>query len=225
MSEAEVKSYSKPIQLKAVGDDGKFSGYALTYDLDLGGDIITKEAVLNWLNGGTADKTMAVLWQHEWEEPIGVTTLMVADDVGLYVEGELTLGVQRADEARLHFKKRSIKGMSIGYYVTDREYKDDGVRVIKGIEIGEYSMVTRPMNPKAKISSMKTGDQNLVETLLSCDSIRALERTLRDEVGASNSEAKRLISHVKSLCDVDRDEQKQLANIAAALKSILEGQK
>lgn len=219
------KAYSAPIELKAVGDDGRFSGYAMTYDLDLGGDVITKAAVEDWLNSTGADHKMTALWQHNMSEPIGVTTKMLVDDTGLYVEGELTLGVQRADEARKLAKVGALKGLSIGFMVKDREYKDDGVRLIKSLDILEYSFVTMPMNPQAKITGIKSASESLVNILLSCDSIRALERTLRDEVGASNSEAKRLISHVKSLCDVDSDEQKQLANIAASLQSILEGQK
>lgn len=219
------KTYSLPIELKALGEDGKFSGYAATYDLDLGDDVITKQALEGWLNGGSADKKMTVLWQHEMDKPIGVTTKMMVDERGLYVEGQLTLGVRLADEARLLSKAGALKGMSIGFRVRDREYREDGVRVIKEIDIIEYSFVTLPMNPKAVINGVKSTDQPLVEILLKCDTIRALERTLRDEVGASNSEAKRFISHIKTLCDAEREQAKTLASIEATLKSMLEGRK
>ena len=224
MSELEVKSYSKPIVLDDIGEDGRFSGYALTYDLDYNDDIILRKAVDNWLARPTTDKKLVTLWQHDWEEPIGLITNAYTDNKGLYVEGELTLGVQRADEARLHYKKGSMKRLSIGYFVLLRDYEGT-TRIIEEIEITELSLVTRGMNPNAKMHSMKSAQHNAFDNLLACDSIRSLERTLRDEAGASNSEAKRFISHLKNLCDADRQEQKQMAQIALALQSILEGQK
>jgi len=225
MSDIEQKLFSRPIELKALNDDGTFSGYAATFDLDLGGDIIATTAFDDWLkNAGSDPQNMTVLWQHNIAEPIGVTTLMQVDSKGLYVEGKLTLGVQRADEARLLSKAGALKGLSIGFFVKDRDFKD-GVRVIKSLEVFEYSFVTLPMNPKAKLTGVKSYDQTLVEAFKKCANIRELERTLRDEVGASNSEAKQLVSHFKSLCDADRNEAKQLSEIEASLKSILEGHK
>jgi len=201
------KTYSLPIELKALGEDGKFSGYAATYDLDRGDDVITRQALENWLNGGSADKKMSVLWQHALSEPIGVTTKMMVDDRGLYVEGQLTLGVRRADEARLLSKAGALKGMSIGYRVKDREYREDGVRIIKAIDILEYSFVTIPMNPHAQFSSVKSLDE--------LKTVRDAEDYLRDVGSLSQSQAKRLISIIKGTRDdVQTDEAKQLTAIA-----------
>ena len=225
MSDIEQKHFSRPIELKALNDDGTFSGYAATFDLDLGGDIIATTAFDDWMRREGEDaQSMSVLWQHSMDKPIGVTTLMRVDAKGLYVEGKLTLGVQRADEARLLSKAGALKGLSIGFYVKEREFKDD-VRIIKALDIIEYSFVTRPMNPKAKLTGVKSYDQTLVVMLQKCANIRELERTLRDEVGASNSEAKQLVSHLKGLCEAERSEKQQLSEIEASLKSILEGQK
>jgi len=221
----EQKQFSKPIQLKALGEDGTFSGYASTFDLDLGGDVIMPDAFDAWLKAAGDDaQSMSVLWQHNMAEPIGVTTLMRVDSAGLYVEGKLTLGVQRADEARLLSQAGALKGLSIGFMIKDREFKD-GIRYIKELELAEYSFVTRPMNTRAKLTGVKSADETVVSMLQKCANIRELERTLRDEVGASNNEAKQLISHLKSLCDAERTETKLVADIEATLKSILEGQK
>ena len=225
MSDIEQKHFSRPIELKALNDDGTFSGYAATFDLDLGGDIIESTAFDSWLKtAGDDAQQMTVLWQHSMAEPIGVTTLMQVDAKGLYVEGKLTLGVQRADEARLLSKAGALKGLSIGYFVKDRDFKD-GVRIIKDLQPFEYSFVTLPMNPKAKLTGVKSYDQTLVAMLQNCGSIRSLERTLRDEVGASNSEAKQLVSHLKSLCDAERSEKQLLSEIEATFRQSLEGHK
>lgn len=225
MSDIEQKLFSRPIELKALNDDGTFSGYAATFDLDLGGDIIATTAFDDWMRREGEDaQSMSVLWQHSMDKPIGVTTLMQVDAKGLYVEGKLTLGVQRADEARLLSKAGALKGLSIGFYVKEREFKDD-VRIIKALDIIEYSFVTRPMNPKAKLTGVKSYDQTLVAMLQNCDSIRSLERTLRDEVGASNSEAKQLVSHLKGLCEAERSEKQLLSEIEATFRQSLEGHK
>ena len=225
MSDIEQKHFSRPIELKALNDDGTFSGYAATFDLDLGGDIIATTAFDDWMRREGEDaQSMSVLWQHSMDKPIGVTTLMRVDAKGLYVEGKLTLGVQRADEARLLSKAGALKGLSIGFYVKEREFKDD-VRIIKALDIIEYSFVTRPMNPKAKLTGVKSYDQTLVVMLQKCANIRELERTLRDEVGASNSEAKQLVSHLKGLCEAERSEKQLLSEIEATFRQSLEGHK
>ena len=63
--------------------------------------------------------------------PIGITTKMYEDDYGLYVEGLLTLGVKQADDARLLSKSGAVKGLSIGYRIHDREYNNEGIRLLK----------------------------------------------------------------------------------------------
>ena len=200
------KTYSLPIELKALGDNGSFSGYAATFDRDLGGDIIEPNAFDAWLAANPDAQSMSVLWQHDLDKPIGVTTLMRVDQKGLYVEGQLTLGVQRADEARLLSKAGALKGMSIGYFVDDFEYVDN-TRKIKALSLFEYSFVTLPMNPRAKLTSVKSFDQ--IET------VRDAEDYLRDVGSLSQSQAKRLISIIKGTRDdVQTDEAKQLTAIA-----------
>ena len=42
-----------------------------------------------------------VLWQHDWDKPIGKTLSMYEDDKGLAVEGELLLDIQK-HKRRVH---------------------------------------------------------------------------------------------------------------------------
>ena len=93
------KSFTLPVEIKAVGDDGTFSGYAATFgNIDKGDDIIVKGAFADYLMS-IGSNLPAVCWQHETDKPIGTTTLMREDEIGLYVEGKLILEVQQSNKS------------------------------------------------------------------------------------------------------------------------------
>ena len=64
MSDIEQKHFSRPFELKALNDDGTFSGYAATFDLDLGGDIIATTAFDDWMRreGCMASRSRRTDW-------------------------------------------------------------------------------------------------------------------------------------------------------------------
>lgn len=137
-------------------------GYAATFDLDRGGDIIAK---------GAFDKTLAdhvkrkrqirMLWQHNSHELIGGYPPEKAyiDSNGLFVEGEINLETQRGREAYALAKQGVLCDFSIGYMVHESEYqtlKGESIRLIKELELFEVSPVGEPMNPKAQITDVKS---------------------------------------------------------------------
>lgn len=137
-------------------------GYAATFDLDRGGDIIAK---------GAFDKTLAdhvkrkrqirMLWQHNSHELIGGYPPEKAyiDSNGLFVEGEINLETQRGREAYALAKQGVLCDFSIGYMVHESEYqtlKGEPIRLIKELELFEVSPVGEPMNPKAQITDVKS---------------------------------------------------------------------
>lgn len=137
-------------------------GYAATFDLDRGGDIIAK---------GAFDKTLAdhvkrkrqirMYWQHNSHELIGgyPPEKAFVDSNGLFVEGEINLDTQRGREAYALAKQGVLCDFSIGYMVNDSEYqmqKGIQVRLIKELELFEVSPVGEPMNPKAQITDVKS---------------------------------------------------------------------
>lgn len=167
----------KAISFKADDVDAEkriISGYASTYDLDQGGDIIVKGAFAKTLE--TSANKVKVLWQHNSDQPIGKPKSMREDDKGLYVESYIAK-TARGDEALELVKEGIIDSMSIGYMVNDSEYKDDGVRVIKELTLMEYSLVTWPMNEAAIITGVKSLRP------------KEIERVLR-EAGLTKSQAK-----------------------------------
>ena len=60
-------------------NEGAFSGYAAaTGNVDLGNDIIMKGAFNDWLKTADASR-VRVLWNHDWDRPIGKNMAMTED--------------------------------------------------------------------------------------------------------------------------------------------------
>lgn len=171
----------KSIQFKAEDVNKKeriFKGYASTYDLDQGGDIIVRGAFAKTLSEKAG--RVKVLWQHEASSPIGKPIMMREDDQGLYVEAKLSDTTLGRDAMTL-LEDGVIDSMSIGYIAKEADYNEDGVRIIKEVDLYEFSLVSYPMNEKAIITSVKNLD------------VREVERVLR-EAGLSRSQAKAIAS-------------------------------
>ena len=112
------KTYQFPLQLKSIEENGFFAGYASVFNVeDNHNDIILSGAFGKSLSKKHYGKDIKLLWQHKADEPIGVFTKIVEDDLGLYVEGKLLLDVQRASEAYALLKSGVVKGLSIGFIV------------------------------------------------------------------------------------------------------------
>ena len=202
----------KAIQFKAddVDSDKRvISGYASTYDLDQGGDIIVRGAFQKTLETGAS--RVKVLWQHDSKTPIGRPNRMTEDENGLYVESYIAK-TRQGDEALELAREGIIDSMSIGYMVNDSEYKDDGIRLIKELTLMEYSLVTWPMNESAVITGVKSLEP------------REIERVLR-EAGLSRSQAKAVAcAGVKSLREADQeraDEAEYLKQLSASLTTAI----
>lgn len=139
------------LEIKQIDEYGRFKGYAATYDLDLGNDIIERGA---FEETRQENPKVPLLWQHDPSQPIGVTYLGPEDDYGLPVEGEINLEVTRGREAYALLKQGAMKGLSIGYEAEEETW-EGGIRRLKKIRLWEVSLVTFPMNPKAGVVAVK----------------------------------------------------------------------
>ena len=198
----------------AKSDDGsmEFSGYGAYFNnVDSYGDIIVPGAFKNAV--AYAKRTgdyPAMMVQHgaEGYTPVGVFTKMVEDEKGLYVEGKLA-DTERGREYYTLMKmepRPAIKGMSIGYFTKKAEYPTDDnkrsfpkgcYRKILDVELVEISLVTVPANKKAIVTGVKS------EFV-----IRDAEKALK-EAGYSASEAKTIISIIKSTVMDDEQQPQQ----------------
>ena len=210
----EVKEFTK--------DDNYFyfEGYASTPDKDLGNDIIEKGAFLKSLQN---NPEVLLLWQHNMSKPIGLSIELREDEKGLYIKGRLSIRTTLGKDASILLEDRVIKEMSIGYYAKETDMQD-GIRYIKEVELIEVSLVTRAMNPKARIKSF-----NEIE-FKGLKDIEAFLKELEWEgESISNSISKTLISKVKEFSNQrDAEEKKALreveekANALTALTSLKE---
>jgi HK97 family phage prohead protease len=200
LGDFEEKAFVFELKVDAA-DTGTFSGYGAVFgNVDYGGDIVRKGAFQDSLNNWNSKGRMpAMLWQHDSKQPIGVWQNMMEDGHGLHVQGKLTKGVQKADEAYALMKDGALSGLSIGYKTVDAQYDPDlGIRSLNKLDLLEVSPVTMPMNDMAGITNVKAADQ--IKT------IREFEDFLRDEGGFSHAAAKAIASGgFKSLDPRDED--------------------
>lgn len=152
----ERKRMAFALEVKALGGDGSFAGYASVFDIvDNQKDVMMKGAFARALKGGP--RAIKLLWQHQQDEPIGVFEKIFEDKVGLYVEGRLLLDVQKAREAHALLKAGAVTGLSIGYSpVRYRIDADSGVRMLAEVELFEVSLVTFPANTASKVTVVKS---------------------------------------------------------------------
>ena len=162
---------------------GSFSGYGSVFgNVDSCGDIVAPGAFAKSIEKATP----IMLWHHNPAEPIGVWNQASEDGYGLKVTGTLLKDeVQRAAEAYALLKAKAITGLSIGYLPC--EYSIDaktGVRTLHEVDLLEISLVTFPANKKATVSDVKA----------EIKTIREFEAALRDVMGFSKDEARRIAS-------------------------------
>lgn len=176
-----------PLEVKNLGENGTFEGYASAFgNVDSWKDVIEAGAFSATIREHSKRKTMpALLWCHDVREPIGVWESMKEDATGLFAQGRLLKDdVQKAAEAYALLKAGAVRGLSIGYRARDYSIDEKtGVRALKRVDLFEVSLVTFPANEKALVSGVKD-----------ITTIRDFEGALRDVLGFSNTEAKRIAS-------------------------------
>lgn len=173
-----METLNVPFELKTLDEQaGTFEGYAAVFgNVDLGGDVLEPGALTKTVS---ERPQVPILWQHDPHEPIGVGTLAV-DGHGLKVNGKLTLGVRRAEEARALMRDGALGGLSIGYQTVKKAYRD-GVRLLKEIAVREFSPVTFPMNElatfhgvKGLIDGLRDGAYTKAQIAAAVDALQAL---------------------------------------------------
>ena len=178
------------LQLKFAGENMGFSGYASVFDgVDSYGDTIVKGAYAKTLEN--RNRPIRMRWNH-YGPVIGKWHVIREDDIGLYVDGELTPGHSTAIDVYASLKHGSIDGMSIGYMPMVSEDTADGKRLLKEIELFEISVVEEPADLGARISGVKSAIEH-------ASSIREIESALRESGGFNRADACFLVSLIKSL--------------------------
>lgn len=181
-----MKILCGPLELKELEDSGTFRGLASVYNnVDLGGDVVLPGAFKEFVL--TKDRQIRILDSHNTRAAIGKGRLSDTQ-TDLAIDGKLNLAVTRAREVHALMKDGIMDGLSIGYDVLPggAEFREDGVRVLKGLKLWEVSVTIFPMNPEARVGAAKSA--------LACASIAELEDLLREALLLPSRRAKRLAS-------------------------------
>lgn len=183
----EVKLTS--VGLKHVTFDGIFEGYAsLFHREDLGRDVIVPGAFRDSLaKRGAAGIRM--LFQHDPNQPIGTWIKIHEDARGLFVRGRLATEVAKAREVLSLMRAGAIDGLSIGFRtVRGTRNPRTGVRRLEKIDLWEISVVTFPMQPDARVASVKSHP-----FAGRAPTEREFERWLTQDAGFTRSEARAVL--------------------------------
>ncbi len=141
-------------------DDGSvmIRGMASTADFDRAGDSISAEA---WTKGGLSnfEKNPIILFNHDYDKPIGRATGLKAGPNGLELECKISKAAP-ANVAQL-VKDGVLGAFSVGFRVKDADYlkETDGL-MIKDAELFEVSVVSVPCNQSATFSLAKSFDSD-----------------------------------------------------------------
>ncbi|USE84336.1 HK97 family phage prohead protease [Acinetobacter tibetensis] len=208
------------LEIKAVQEDGFFSGYGAVFgNVDWYNDVILPGAFTASLQKWKSKKKLPpVLWNHNDSEPIGIYTNIYEDEKGLFVEGKLLIDdVPRAKSTHALLKAGAIDGLSIGYSTKKANQQGNGIRELIEVDIGEISIVTQPANDRSLITSVKSKlDEGELPTL------PEFEKFLR-ESGFSKSQSTAIASKgLRSLLSESEEEIKEAKSISNAL-NILKG--
>jgi len=204
--------FKEVMQSKADSDVGVIEGYASTFgNVDLGLDIVDAGAFKKTINDSVK---WPILADHNPYDPIGINIEASEDTTGLFVKGELELGVSKAKERWL-LSKQALKyggraGLSIGYLPIKAEPDKDNPRVrrLKELKMYEYSFVTFPMNTEALLTNAKfTGNIDkasfLVNHLIKQHgiSLKDLEIALQKEAAQSDYDPTKLSQSIDRLIE------------------------
>jgi HK97 family phage prohead protease len=132
----------------------RFAGYAAVFDRpDRGGDVVRAGAFARSLKRGAG--VVPLLWQHDPARPVGRIEYLREDRRGLRVIARLS-GGRAGQAAAALLREGKVAGLSFGYKV--RKASGQVPRELTEVELVEVSLVTVPMQPKARVHAVEQCD-------------------------------------------------------------------
>ncbi len=175
----ELQRKSVKLEIKLDAAARTIEGYASVFgNVDRTNDIIMPGAFVESLAG----RMPKMLYQHDSDDLIGVWDEAREDSRGLYVKGRLA-NTDCGNEAYELAKMGALDAMSIGYSPLEFEYDEKGIRKLNKVELWEVSLVTFPANESARLTGVKSHNNE-----------REFEGFLRD-AGYSREAAKIITAH------------------------------
>jgi HK97 family phage prohead protease len=148
-----VSTFNKSTDTLADGAPLKIKGFASTNDVDRAGDTILSTA---WLNGlDNYNKNPIILFNHDYDDPIGKCTSIRIVSNGLEIEAEISPSA----EVYNFVKEGILKTFSVGFSLNEAMYDEvNNGFIITDAELYEISIVSVPCNQEAVFSVAKSFD-------------------------------------------------------------------
>lgn len=226
VNEMQYKSSLACIERKDAGEDGSLhiKAYALAFgNVDSWGDIIVPGAVDEFLKGENLQR-MALCYQHNMDEVIGVITEVGVDEKGMWFEADV-LPTTTGKDVQTLIRAGAIKEFSIGYYANAYHYeKRDGydfdIRILDQITIVEVSPVTRAANPQAVLLDAKNEQiEEKQETPIIEANMEMEMKELKQSLEAAQAEAKTAKDAVVAMEEAAKKQSEEINNLDASIKA------
>jgi len=200
------------VNLKFAEEGRKFSGYASVFGgVDSYGDTIMPGAYKQTISN--RERPIQMRFNH-LPGVIGKWTRIEEDEKGLIVEGELTPGHSKAEDAYALLKHGAISGLSIGYRPVKAVENQHGGVDLHEIDLVEISVVESPADMAAQISDVKSAIEQ-------AETRKEFEELLRQAGGFSRTDAKTLVTRIKSLGHRnDGDPENDSADMASIFQQL-----
>lgn len=195
---------------------GEFTAIAWAFGQpDRQGDIIDNGAFTKSLEQYAKNGNLPpLLWQHDHKAPIGNWLELKETEHGLEGTGRVSLDTAQGREAYPLLKSGALS-LSIGFQSSpDDVYQKGEFRHFKQVDLLEISLVSVPANQNAVVRDVKSFSD--------CRNERDFEGLVRDALGLSRRQAKRLTSvgfPALTQRDVEQADEPDEQVITAALKA------
>lgn len=225
------------IQMKDTGrDDGilHIRAYALAFgNVDSWGDIIAEGAVDDFLKSEDFQR-MALCYQHDTREVIGVITDAGTDEKGMWIEAKV-LPTTTGRDVQTLIREGAIKEFSIGYYADRYHYeRRDGyaqeIRILDAITIVEVSPVTRAANDKAVLVDAKKDNINpikqdimpekdIIELKQSAQTAQEEAKAAKEAADAAKKALETAQTELKEAKDTAEKQSQEIDNLDKSVKA------
>lgn len=224
-NEMQFKASLACIEKKEAAEDGSLhiKAYALAFgNVDSWGDIIAPGAVDEFLKSENFGR-MALCYQHNTSEVIGVITGAGVDEKGMWIEADV-LPTTTGKNVQTLIKGGAIKEFSIGYFADSYHYeKREGytydIRVLDAITIVEVSPVTRAANPEAVLIDAKNENLLKSEDMQEIMELKQSLETAQAEAKAAKDAANAMGAELKAAQETAAKQSEEINNLDASIKA------
>lgn len=218
------------IEVKDAGsaDNLHIKAYALAFgNVDSWGDIIAPGAVDSFLKSEDYGR-MALCYQHDTREVIGVITDAGVDEKGMWIEADV-LPTTTGKDVQTLIRAGAIKEFSIGYYADEYHFeKREGymqeIRILDAITIVEVSPVTRAANERAVLIDAKNEGEknnpiNEVKMEQEIKNLQAELKSAQAEAKAAKDAADAMQADLKSAQETAEKQAGEINNLDESVKA------